>query len=148
DLEVFRQVMYIRDSFHRLRVTPSGIPYRLCDVVWNFALFRREMLEVHRWDERLKVGEHSPYFFEVKRAAQWRVACCPSVIVNHDTGGRSEHYQSFRGRSRQFFDEYLRRNGLSDYRRDSPWRFEDELESRPCIVVLGVGHSGTSILTK
>src|SRR5262245_62058812 len=57
DIEVFRGTMYVREATHRLRFTAAGLPYRLCDMVWNFALFRKEMLADHRWNDRLKVGE-------------------------------------------------------------------------------------------
>lgn len=148
DIEVFRGTLFVRDSVHRVRVTPTGVPYRLCDVVWNFALFRREMLADHRWDDRLKLGEHAPYFHQVKLAARWRVACCPSVVVDHDTGERSRDYRRYRQRAREFFEGYLQRNGLDDYHRFQPWRFEDDPEDRPCVVLLGVGHSGTSVAAK
>lgn len=148
DIEIFRGTLGVRDSAHRVRVTPTGVPYRLCDIVWNFALFRREMLAEHRWDDRLKVGEHAPYFHQVKLAARWRVACCPSVVVDHDTAERHKDYRRYRQRARDFFEEYLRRNGLDDYHRFTPWRFEDDPEDRPCVVLMGVGHSGTSVAAK
>jgi hypothetical protein len=148
DIEVFRQTMYVRESSHRLRSTPYGTTYRLCDMVWNFALFRREMLADHRWDDELKLGEHAPYFYEVKRAAKWRVACVPEVACYHVPDDRTPQYLGYRRRAVEYFRGYLRRQGLKDYRRIAPREFVDETETKPPVVVLGVGHSGTSILAR
>jgi GT2 family glycosyltransferase len=46
DIEVFRDRMQVREAPHRLRFTSAGNPYRLCDMVWNFALFRRDLPQV------------------------------------------------------------------------------------------------------
>ena len=148
DIEIFRETFYVRESTHRVRITSSGIPYRICDVIWNFALFRAEMLRRHRWDDRLKVGEHAPYFHQVKLAAEWRVACCPSVILYHVPDSRTREYQNHRQRAQKLFRDYLARYNLSKYCRIPPMKFIDDLELKPCVVVMGVGHSGTSILAK
>jgi glycosyltransferase involved in cell wall biosynthesis len=73
DIEVCRHTMRIREATHRREITACGIPYRICDMVWNFALFRREMLKEHRWVDALKIGEHCPYFYEVKLGRRWRL---------------------------------------------------------------------------
>jgi hypothetical protein len=46
------------------------------------------------------------------------------------------------------FEGYLASQGLVRYQRVLPWEFVDNLEEKPCVIVLGVGHSGTSILTR
>ncbi len=148
DIEIFRDTFYVRESEHRLRVTSSGTAYRICDVIWNFALFRAEMLKEHRWDDGLKVGEHAPFFHQVKMAARWRVACCPSVVLYHVPDNRTGEYQRYRQRARKHFREYLARYNLSQYYRIPPMRFLDDLELKPCVVIMGVGHSGTSVLAK
>ena len=148
DIEVFRQTMYVREAPHRVCVTRGGVPYRLCDMCWNFALFRREMLEQHRWDPELKVGEHAPFFHQVKLGSQWRVAACPTVVLYHVPDRRSADYLTHRQRSQQLFQSYLQRVGIKDYRRVQPTLLEDEDVEKPCVVVLGVGHSGTSVLTR
>ncbi|MBL9090597.1 MAG: glycosyltransferase family 2 protein [Planctomycetaceae bacterium] len=43
------------------RVTPQGVTYQICDMCFNFALFRRAMLRDHLWNEHLKLGEHYAY---------------------------------------------------------------------------------------
>jgi hypothetical protein len=148
DIEVFRDTMCVRESNHRQRVTSSGTPYRICDLIWNFALFRKEMLADHAWDETLKVGEHTPYFNEVRKAARWRVACCPETVIHHVPDRRSDEYRSYRLRARELFHQYLRRNGLCHYQRIAPRTFENPLPGNANVVVLGVGHSGTSVAAK
>jgi hypothetical protein len=147
DLEVFRTTLFVRESTHRLRFTPGGLPYRLCDMTWNFALFRKEMLAEHRWDDRLKLGEHCPYYHQVKRAANWRVASCSAVRLCHVQQHPGD-YRTYRQRAAKYFHSYLAEQGLSDYQRIQPNHFEDDDCDKPCLVVLGVGHSGTTVLTR
>ena len=148
DIDVFRGTMYVHEATNRVKFTNSGLPYRLCDMVWNFALFRKEMLAEHRWDDRLKVGEHCPYFHQVKLAARWRVAACSATRICHVSQDRSKHYLKYRQRAHDFFHGYLRQNGIERYERVLPFHFEDDEQDKPCIIVLGVGHSGTTVLTK
>ena len=82
-----------------IRVTDRGTPYRLCDKAYNFFLARREMLAEHRWQDALKVGEHSAFFADVKQAGKWLVAQCPAVAAVHDQSGRSAAYQTSRARA-------------------------------------------------
>ncbi|MCA9174294.1 MAG: glycosyltransferase [Planctomycetales bacterium] len=148
DIEVFRDRMEVREATHRVRITPAGSPYRLCDMVWNFCLFRREMLQDHRWDDRLKVGEHCPYFHQVKLGAKWRVATTNATAIYHVPQKRPADYLQYRQRAQDLFDSYLATQGVRHYRRVMPFHYEDDAEDRPCVVVLGVGHSGTSVVTR
>lgn len=147
DIEVFRDTMYVREATHRLRFTPLGTQYRLCDMIWNFALFRREMLRDHRWNDRLKVGEHCPYFHQVKLAAKWRVGACTESRIFHVPERRQKGYLKYRRRAEGMFRSYLAEHGIKKYQRVLPYHFEDDLHDKPNIIVLGVGHSGTSVLT-
>lgn len=148
DIEIFRDTMYVREASHRVKLSPSGVPYRLCDLIWNFALFRREMTLRHRWIDELKVGEHAPYYHQVKLAGQWRVACCPTVALYHVPEPRSGEYLHYRRRAKTMFQGYIEKHGLKNYRRVLPYEFVDHVEEKPCVVVLGVGHSGTTVLTR
>ena len=148
DIEIFRDTFFVRECSHRLRLTPRGVAYHICDVTWNFALFRAEMLHAHRWNDQLKMGEHAPYFHQVKLAAKWRVASCPSVVLYHVPDLRTREYQRYRLRARRYFRAYLQHYGLSRYYRIPPTEYLDEMHSRPNVVVMGVGHSGTSVLAK
>jgi glycosyltransferase involved in cell wall biosynthesis len=148
DIDVFRDVMYVQDATRRMRMTGNGTGYRVCDIAWNFGLFRRSFLDMHRWDDRLKVGEHAAYFHQVKLRGHWRVAATPAVALYHVPDRRSEHYVKHRRRAKDYLQQYLEWNGLKDYRRVPPLLFHDDQFGKPNVVVLGVGHSGTTILTR
>ncbi|MBI1314108.1 glycosyltransferase [bacterium] len=148
DIDIFRGVMYVQDATRRMRVTQFGTSYRICDIAWNFGLFRKEFLAMNRWDDRLKVGEHAAYFHQAKLRGHWRVAATPSVVIYHVPDHRTEHYSRHRLRAKNYVKDYLEENGLTDYRRVPPALFHDDAYGKPNIVVLGVGHSGTSVLTR
>ena len=148
DIDIFRDTMYLHPSRHRHRVTRRGTAYRICDVTLNFALFRRRMLTDHVWDERLKVGEHTPYFNELKKHCRWRVASCPQSVVYHVPDQRNGTYRKYRDRASRYFQQYLRRNKLRRCIREAGQRVENALPTNANVVVLGVGHSGTTILTR
>ena len=148
DFELFRGVLHGQRSTGRVRVTDAGTPYQLCDMVYNFGLWRRELLASHRWDDRLKLGEHAAYFWDVKQAGKWLVAQCPSVMAEHDYSGRTDHYRAHRHRATNYMHAWYRQAGIKEYRQDESLRSSAMKPSRPDVVVLGVGHSGTSILAK
>ncbi|KAA5541833.1 glycosyltransferase [Roseiconus nitratireducens] len=148
DIEVCRTTMRVREAPHRIAVTPCGIPYRLCDMVWNFALFRREMLREHRWVDALKIGEHCPFFYEVKLARRWRVASCSLPKIYHVPDRRPTHYLKYRRRAADYFRAYLNARGVEHYERVLPYHYEDDATLLPPVIVLAVGHSGTSVVTR
>ncbi|MBL9084825.1 MAG: glycosyltransferase family 2 protein [Planctomycetales bacterium] len=133
------------------RITQTGVTYQLCDMCFNFALFRRAMLRDHRWNEQLKLGEHYAYYDVVRRAGLWRVANCDSVRAVHDMSDRDDRYLRFRRRGREMHLEYLRSIGVNGIEADPRIQLRTTAEDtadRPNVVILGVGHSGTSILAK
>lgn len=147
DLEVFRGALRARNTHDRFpRIARGGTAYRCCDTVLNFALFRREMLNEHRWDERLKLQEHWDFYLAVKRAGRWRVAFTPEVAIRHERDRPPENYQSFRGRSAPFMDYLLRKWGLRSVRL-TPFRETGPAAGGlPNVIVLTPGHTGSSIV--
>ena len=148
DIEVCRGVMRVREATHRVHITDGGLPYRLCDMVWNFALFRRDMLREHRWIDALKVGEHCPYFYEVKLAGRWRVAYTSASKLHHVPHVRDAEYLEHRHRAEELMSAYLGVRGIERYERVLPYHFEDETGGMPPVVILAVGHSGTTVTTR
>ena len=148
DLERFRDRLISRHNAEPNRVTANGTAYRIVDVVLNFGLWRREMLADHRWDERLKVQEHHDYFWSVKLGERWRVAFCPFVRARHDRERPPDDYSAFRNQSEKYFERVRGKWGF-DALELPPF---DATVPRPAglpnVVVLGVGHSGTSIVTQ
>jgi GT2 family glycosyltransferase len=151
DMYRFRETFCMEPSRRDVRITPGGEIYRPCDMCFNFGLIRREMLREHRWPEELKLAEHWAYFEAVKRGARWRVAHCDQVRARHDRSGRSETYLRYRSRAAAMHRDALRMHGLARV-----WSHavladgiaEQGDGAKPNVVVLGVGHSGTSIVAE
>lgn len=137
-----------------LEATRAGTRYRRCHKVANFFVARAAALRAYPWPEELKVWEHAAWFWVLCDAGA-RVAHVPDVSIEHDRDGRSEHYKAYRNRSIAAHHQWFGARGLRYQQARSPqWRVDpSELHSpdtgaRPNVVVLGVGHSGTSVLVR
>ena len=153
DFRLFRGRVCGQPAAGPVRFTPTGIPYRICDKHYNFGIWRREMLESpgHAWDGLPKIGEHAPYFWRVKQAGEWRVAHTPTIIAEHDLSGRTTEYGGFRRRAGALQREWFASQGLPNgYSQPSGIGIEglNDTTEKANVVILGVGHSGTSILAK
>lgn len=146
DCHVDGKKIICHHSMNPTQQTSAGVNYYLADTVLNFALFRREMLDFHRWDDRLKVQEHWDYYMTVRSVARWRVACADNVRCIHKRE-TPPHYQTHRSRA-EFGKMALDKWGIDDIVWPPYTEHPPRDIGRPCIVVLGVGHSGTSIVTK
>lgn len=129
---------HFHDKRGPYNVTLRGTVWQRCDVVLNFFVARREVLAANPWPEEIKIGdEHYKWFIDLSKNRAFDIAHVPAVTAQHDRTNRSEHYQAFRNRSEwKQLGNYISQEGLRG------------LAYRPPIVVLGVGHSGTTILTK
>jgi hypothetical protein len=121
--------------------------YYLADTANNFALFRREMLADYHWTEPLKLREHADYYWRVKQAGRWKVAVCEQVRCKH-LRIQSPEYQEHRHRNHEFLSTMLALAGLKELKILPGNDSRMGVDSRPNIVVLGVGNSGTTIVTK
>ena len=154
DLNLFRGAIEGTKARGPLRFSPGGTPYRICDQHNNFGLWRREMLGEpgHSWDGLPKVGEHAAYFWRLKLAARSRIAHAPAVVVDHDLSGRSGNYKQHRARAGKLQNQWLAAQGIpGGYKQEPSLAVSPNLlapPERPNVLVLGVGHSGTSILAK
>ena len=156
--DLFRDRLWVRPaSSAPLRQAEGGTLYRVGDMVPNFFLARREFLNDHRWNDRLKLGEHLIYFWEVHQARRWRVAHTDAARIVHDRENRPDEYRRMRSRARTIRDQFARKIGLAsiEFAQESPLTeppvskpLGEPSRERPNILVLGVGHSGTTILTR
>lgn len=121
--------------------------YYLADTVVNFALFRREILANHRWTEALKLREHADFYWRVKQAGLWQVAVCEQVRCKH-LRVQSPEYQEHRNRNREFLNVALQSLGVRELNILPIGDPRMGVDGRPNIVVVGVGNSGTTIVTK
>ncbi len=134
--------------------TPAGTRFVRCDLALNFFAARRESMLRARWDPRLKVSwEHLDHFLEMHRVGI-KVAYTPDVVVDHHQD-RSPEYLRFRGRKSEYTDYVLQKWRLAGPPNHSlepeRWHSSSSLSALrsplPNIVVLAIGHSGTSPFT-
>jgi phosphorylcholine metabolism protein LicD/GT2 family glycosyltransferase len=75
----------------------KAISYRLCDIVLNFALYKREVFKDFQWDEELLLVEHSDAFLRLKEMNKWLVAYTSDVLAIHTKDRKDGTYRKFRG---------------------------------------------------
>jgi len=83
---------------------------RRCHLVPNFFVARAETLAAHPWDETLKLGEHTVFFWSV--VDRLKVGWTDEVQMEH----RQDHpgqYRGFRLRAWDFKQDWLNRHGLT-----------------------------------
>lgn len=140
----FRGVLRALPSRRTTRISPKGHPYLPCQLIQNFGVFRTEEVRKFPWDEELPVGEHLSWFYSIRK--QWLVGYCESVKVRHHSDRDRGEYDRQRGRAKTLRRVASDKLGLKLTPPEvapAPASIE-----RPCIVVLGVGHSNTTITTK
>jgi hypothetical protein len=126
------------------RITPSGVPYLLADLLPNAGVWRREVFSTCPWDEEIPIhGEHREWFWRFKQLEQWRCAAVPSVSLKH-WQDRPPGYQEIRNRP-QFRPIAEAKMGakLGEFRGNPPLNFLP-----PNVVVFGLGHANTTITTR
>lgn len=145
DFELFRDVLYCRPTAPAWQIADGGTPYHHTQYVYNFCLFRIDMLTAHKWDESLKLGEHADYYYAVRKRGKWRVAHCPAVSAIHHLE-RPDNYIAHRQRGNNEFRRtmYLKW-GIRELRHTKAE--PESLINDRNVVLLGVGHSGTSVVT-
>jgi hypothetical protein len=153
DFDVFRGHLHVKAGCGPWRATAAGVSYRLCDMTFNFMAGRVECFKEHPWRNDIPIGEHFGYFVDVWKGRRWRVAWTPRVLADHDHNyERRPEYDDFRNRARDFNRKVDKLNGFTGHSSDPAVSLIDTHPGRqpatPDVVVLGVGHSGTTILTK
>lgn len=95
------------------------------DLTVNYSLIRKEVFEVVRWDDGVKIGgaEHAGFFLDVKQAG-FLVAYVPGVNIMEQTGRDSARYRMYRRRAmdparpcfvKRGIRKYVMGNGQVDY---------------------------------
>lgn len=140
DYDPFRGELGAVPATRPWQFTPAGTQYRVCELVHNFVAARRETLVDTPWCEALPIQEHREFFWRVRQARTWKVAHTPAVTITHYVDRPSQAYTDARGRNLR--DEANRQIGLQLVP-VTPAR-----PNRNNIVVLGVGHSNTTITAR
>lgn len=149
---VRRQLELVQPPAHGWRTTPENTPYRFCDMGFNFFLGRREALLEHPWDEDLPLMEHAAWFWANREQQRWRVAFTPTAVADHAQDLTDEEYNQYRLQASNYQSVISLKYGWDSIRRyEAPPSAPSSVTLptyKPNIVVLGVGHSGTTVFTR
>ena len=95
----------------RYKALKANEPLNYCDIIFNFALFRKEVFEIIKWDDDIKIqGEHTDFFLRLKELQTWIVAYLPEVVVDHEQIF-NEDYKIMRART-QFLHKLFTKHSL------------------------------------
>lgn len=105
----------------------KGIKCKETASVINFALMRREMFNDVKWDNRLKLVEHSDFYLQL-RETDWKVYYVPEVICQ-TIKSRDRDYLRMR-RRKKFFKTFFKKWGvkrmINTSGRVKEWDFEKD----------------------
>jgi GT2 family glycosyltransferase len=109
-LERYKRDLIYREGHKGL--TKNG--YKIYELLLNFFMARTDSLRKVRWDDDLKVAEHTDFFL---RAKEKGLVCCHTeeVIIDHykDNNERKE-YDSYRYRTRKFLELFKRKHNIQN----------------------------------
>jgi glycosyltransferase involved in cell wall biosynthesis len=77
------------------------------DIVLNFFVAKKE---VSGWDEEIKIGEHSAFFWDHK--GKWRIGYDPNCIVDN-VPILTEEYNEYRGRALTYIQMWMKKKGIT-----------------------------------
>jgi len=141
----------------------NGVDCVPCELVMNWGVFDTKVARSCRWDERLAIsGEHIDFFYSHRGTL--KPAYLPSLEVLHHKD-RTPEYEKLR--SRRYWDVFYEKHGCLPPAAANNGRLAVAQKTQCCskagqcppatssvdttkpnILVLGVGHSGTTILTR
>lgn len=79
--------------------TYKNIEYQNADIVLNFALVKHEVLQDMLWDDNIKImGEHTDFFWRLKKRGKYRVIYTPEVSAQHIKDLSVKSYKELRSR--------------------------------------------------
>lgn len=73
----------------------KSVPYFESEYVLNFFIAKKEMFDDIKWDNELKLVEHTDFMLRLK-TTKWKTVYTPTVIVEHHPENNSAEYQSYR----------------------------------------------------
>jgi glycosyltransferase involved in cell wall biosynthesis len=90
----------------------QGIKYKKTGCVTNFALFRRELFKDVQWDDRLKLREHTDFYYRLEQT-NWDVLLTNEVKIDDgkERGWPNKEYRDFKARD-DFWAIVLKKHGL------------------------------------
>jgi len=89
---VYKQPVYLNSIPTIIQKTYR---YFKTEMVPNFFLAKREVFKDIKWDDELKLIEHSDFFLRLK-STSWKVLFTPDCEIEHHPENNSEAYNAFR----------------------------------------------------
>ena len=139
--------------------TLNGVWYRRTDLTWNFYCARRETVLGCADDPNFKIcGEHLDRFLSFHRDGV-KIVESPNVIIGH-IHYKPPAYVPFRQRTQKFYAPMIKKWGIAAPPnhpassmpgveiRDVMQMVRDQHRERPNLVLLTVGHTGSTIAAK
>ena len=81
-------------------LTKSGL--KMYDVVLNFFMAKTDSIKKVRWDDDLKIVEHTDFFLRAKKH-NLKIAHCPDIVINHYKNNKERpDYDKYRYRHLHF----------------------------------------------
>ena len=97
----------VKDGDHWKEI--AGIKAKETGCVLNFALIRKEVINEVKWDNELKVTEHTDFYLRMMET-DWKIVYTPEVVANH-LPHRPKDYSEFRSRD-EFLIKMMKKHGL------------------------------------
>ena len=92
--------------------TRAGVRCKQTGCVLNFSLIRRNLFRDVKWDDDLKIVEHSDFFLQLnKYKNKWKIYFTPEVSIIH-LKVRDEDYSKYRMRWQMFFTIFFKKWGI------------------------------------
>lgn len=150
----------------RLRINPlpneyqrhNGTWFRETDLGWNFLCARRKFLVDNPADEHFRIiGEHLDRYLDWHEKGV-RIVELPNVIIGH-VNERPQGYRGFRQR-KTYYNHLMRKWRMSQPAQHPATQIPampqvdvrqvmvDQLRNRPNVVLMTIGHTGSSIVAR
>jgi len=89
---VTKSIQYLES---KATIKQKSYRYFKTEMVPNFFLAKREVFDDIKWDNELKLIEHSDFFLRLK-TTKWKVLFTPDTLIQHHPENNSSEYSSFR----------------------------------------------------
>lgn len=105
-LEKIDDKLYYKKGFHN-----ETEFYKEYDLVLNFFIAKTKKIKKYKWDDSLKLAEHTAFFFDNK--GKLKIGHTELFSINHQQV-RDTDYSKFRDRAKNFFKEWMNKSNISE----------------------------------
>lgn len=90
--------------------------YTKYDLILNFFIAKTESIMKYKWDDDLKVAEHTAFFYDNKN--NLNVGHTDKFSISHQKRVINKEYEKFRWRNEQFFGVWLKKRGIKEVKKN------------------------------